>query len=143
MLDKKKASTSSAKRVEAKETAGFGGSAISTKDSTTKAGTWQGQVRGSQVTISGRAVSALLHIGRENALPLRDLCRFTGMGGRQVRLMIQRERLKGVPILSDNQSGYYLPADEREVVEFVRSMRHRAGEIEKAAGMLEGVYYGR
>lgn len=131
MIDKKKASTSSAKRVEAKETAGFHGSAISTKDSTTKPA-------GVQVTISG-----FLHIGRENALPLVALCQLTGMDGRQVRLTIQRERLKGVPILSDNQSGYYLPADEREVQEFVRSMRHRAGEIEKAAGIIEGVYYGR
>lgn len=131
MIDKKKASTSSAKRVEAKETAGFRGSAISTKDSTTKPA-------GVQVTISG-----FLHIGRENALPLVALCQLTGMDGWQVRLTIQRERLKGVPILSDNQSGYYLPADEREVQEFVRSMRHRAGEIEKAAGIIEGVYYGR
>jgi len=61
MTDKKKASTSSAKRVEAKETAGFRGSAISTKDSITKAA-------GAQVTISG-----FLHIGRGNALPLREL----------------------------------------------------------------------
>lgn len=131
MNNRKKAPTSSAKRVEAKETAGFGGSAISTKDSTTKPA-------GVQVTISG-----FLHIGRENALPLVALCQLTGMDGRQVRLTIQRERLKGVPILSDNQSGYYLPENEREVREFVRSMRHRAGEIEKAAGIIEGVYYGR
>lgn len=96
-----------------------------------------------QATISGRAVSAFLHIGRENALPLAALCQLTGMDGRQVRLMIQQERLKGVPILSDNQNGYYLPENEREVREFVRSMRHRAGESEKAAGMIEGVYYGR
>ncbi len=131
MIDKKTASTSSAKRVEAKETAGFQGSAISTKDSSTK-------VVGAQVTISG-----FLHTGRENALSLAALCQLTGMGGRTVRLCIQRERLRGVPILSDNQSGYYLPENEREVREFVRSMRHRAGEIEKAAGIIEGVYYGR
>lgn len=131
MINKKTASTSSAKRVEAKETAGFRGSAISTKDSSTKPA-------GVQVTISG-----FLHEGRESALPLRDLKQLTGMDGRQVRLMIQQERLKGVPILSDNQSGYYLPENEREVREFVRSMRHRAGEIEKAAGIIEGVYYGR
>lgn len=131
MSDKKTASTSFAEPVEAKETAGFRGSAISTKDSTTK----PAEV---QVTISG-----FLHIGRGNALPLRDLCQLTGMDGRTVRLCIQRERLRGVPILSDNQTGYYLPENEREVREFVRSMRHRAGEIEKAAGMIEGVYCGR
>lgn len=50
---------------------------------------------GPQVTISG-----FLYIGRENALPLAALCQLTGMDGRQVRLMIQQERLKGVPILS-------------------------------------------
>ena len=131
MSDKKTASTSSAKRVEAKETAGFRGSAISTKDSTTKPA-------GVQVTISD-----FLHSGRENALPLAVLRELTGMDGRQVRLCIQRERLRGVSILSDNQSGYYLPENEWEVREFVRSMRHRAGEIEKAAGVIEGAYYGR
>ena len=131
MNDKKKTSTSSAKRMEAKETAGFSGSAISTKDFTTKAARVQ-------VTISD-----FLHAGRENAQPLVDLCKLTGMDGRQVRLCIQRERLMGEPILSDNAHGYYLPGSEREVREFVRSMRHMAREIEKAAGVIEGGYYGR
>ena len=131
MSDKKKAHPGAGTPGQAKETASFQGSAISTKDSTTKPA-------GVQVTISG-----FLHIGQGNALPLRDLCRLTGMDGRQVRLMIQQERLKGVPILSDNQNGYYLPENEWEVREFVRSMRHRAGEIEKAAGVIEGAYYGR
>lgn len=101
------------------------------KDSITKSG-------GAQVTIS-----EFLHPGRTNALPLRDLCEITGMDGRQVRLMIQRERLIGIPIISDNRSGYYLADSDWEITEFVRSMRHRAGEImavaqsvEKAAGLL-------
>ncbi len=131
MSDKKKARPGAGTPGQAKETAGFSGSAISTKDFTTKAA-------GVQVTISD-----FLHAGRENALPLAVLCQLTGMDGRQVRLCIQRERLMGEPILSDNAHGYYLPGSEREVREFIRSMRHRAGEIEKAAGTIEGVYYGR
>lgn len=131
MIDKKTTSTGFAEPVEATGQGDFSGYSNPTNNSITKAA-------GVQVTISG-----FLHEGWENALPLRDLCQLTGMDGRQVRLVIQQERVKGVPILSDNQTGYYLPADEREVVEFVRSMRHRAGEIEKAAGIIEGVYYGR
>lgn len=136
MPDKKKAALSVAALKAAGETAALSETAISTKDSTIK-------TSGAQAAISGRAVSALLHAGRKNALPLRDLCQLAGMDGRQVRLMIQRERLKGAPILSDNQSGYYLPGNEGEIREFVRSMRHRAGEIEKAAGAIEGAYYGK
>ena len=131
MIDKKKASTSSAKPVETAGQGNFSGYSNPTNDSTTKA-------PGVQVTISD-----FLHAGRENALPLAVLCQLTGMDGRQVRLCIQRERLMGEPILSDNAHGYYLPGSEREVREFIRSMRHRAREIEKAAGVIEGVYYGR
>lgn len=52
MIDKRKTSTSSAKRAEAKETAGFRGSAISTNNSTTM------PTKG-QVTILGR-----IHMGK-------------------------------------------------------------------------------
>lgn len=131
MNDRKKAPTSSAKHAEATGQGNYSRYSNPTKHFTTTPA--KGQV----------AISGFIHIGRENALPLVALCQLTGMDGRQVRLCIQRERLNGVPILSDNQSGYYLPENEREVREFVRSMRHRAGEIEKAAGIIEGVYYGR
>lgn len=68
-------------------------------------------------------ISDFLRHGAENAVPRRYLEMVTGLDGRTVRAMISHERLRGVPILSDNVHGYFLPADEGEKVRFVRSMR--------------------
>lgn len=57
--------------------------------------------------------------------------------GRTVRAMISAERRAGAAILSDNATGYYLPANEEEKARFVRSMRHRAKEILCAADAVE------
>lgn len=84
-----------------------------------------------------RKVSELLNRGRENAVPLRHLMAITGADGRSIREKIAAERLAGVPILSDNSTGYYLPGNEGERERFVRSMRHRAQEIERAAEAVE------
>lgn len=83
-------------------------------------------------------VSGYLSAGIENGLLLRELSALTGLSTREVRRQIQRERLAGVPILSDNQNGYYLAGDDLEVARFVRSMRHRAREILKVANAVEG-----
>lgn len=82
-------------------------------------------------------ISDYLSAGQENAVPLRHLKKITGIDGRTVRLMIQRERLAGVPILADNQTGYYLPATQEEKQRCVRSMKHRAEEIKRAARAIE------
>lgn len=87
-------------------------------------------------TIS-RQISRLLSPGRENAVPLRQIEAMTGFDSRTVRLMIQRERYSGIPILSDNATGYYLPATPKERDRFVLSMRHRAREIERVAQAVE------
>ena len=70
-----------------------------------------------------RKVADLLSHGRENAIPRRELEKLTGLDGRTVRLMIERERREGRPILADNA----IPATEHERATCVRSMRHRAG----------------
>lgn len=82
-------------------------------------------------------ISGLLSPGQENAVPLRHLVKITGQDGRIVRRRIAAERLAGVPILADNQTGYYLPATVAEAQRCIRSMRHRAREIEKAAAAIE------
>ena len=82
-------------------------------------------------------IARLLSHGRENAVPLRHLTAMTKLDGRTVRAMIAAERLAGTPILSDNSTGYYLPGDDAEKVKFIRSMRHRAREIERAAEAIE------
>lgn len=75
--------------------------------------------------------------GVENAVPRCHLRQMTGFSDRELRSRIQEERLSGVPILSDNASGYYLPADDLERTRFVRSMRGRAREIEAVAAAVE------
>ncbi len=78
-------------------------------------------------------ISDLLSPGQKNAVPLRHLVKLTKQDGRIVRRRIAAERLAGVPILADNQTGYYLPATAAEAKRCIRSMRHRAKEIERAA----------
>lgn len=82
-------------------------------------------------------IADLLRYGQSNAVPLRDLAGITGLDGRTVRAMISAERRAGAAILSNNQTGYYLPANEEEKARFVRSMRHRAKEILCAADAVE------
>lgn len=82
-------------------------------------------------------IADLLSHGQENAVPLRQLIAITGEDGRTIREKIATERLAGVPILSDNATGYYLPGNDGEKERFVRSMRNRAREIERAAESVE------
>lgn len=74
-------------------------------------------------------VSDLLHEGAENGTTLTELVQLTGEDERSIRRRIQTERKAGKLILSDNQSGYFLPATEDEIKRFIRSMSHRAREI--------------
>ena len=52
----------------------------------------------------GRSASSivveLLSCGQQNATPRRELEKMTGWSGRMVRLMIEKERRAGIPILS-------------------------------------------
>lgn len=84
------------------------------------------------------AVSDYLHIGAENALTIRELKALLGLPGREVRRLIQVERLRGVPILSDCCNGYYLAGNDAELARFIGSMRRRAGEIMRVADAVEG-----
>lgn len=81
-------------------------------------------------------IAALLLPGAARAVPLRELAALTGLEERAVRRAIQQERMAGVPILSDNVHGYYLPLSAAERDGCVRSMRHRAGQILAAADAL-------
>lgn len=78
-------------------------------------------------------VERLLSHGAENAVPLQHLVKLTDEDPRQVRQQIHAARLQGIPILSDNKSGYFLPETQDDVDNFVRSMLHRAYEIARVA----------
>ena len=86
---------------------------------------------------AAQGIAALLLDGEENALPLSYLMRITGRDAREIRQLIQRERLAGVPILANMRSGYYLPATDAERVRWVRSMLHRAAEIAASAHAIQ------
>lgn len=91
----------------------------------------------SQPGVQAVSISSLLLAGEENAVPLRHLVRITGRDEREIRRQIGRERLSGVPILADCRSGYYLPANGMERDRCVKSMRHRAAEIQASARAIE------
>ncbi len=88
-------------------------------------------------TTSRQRISNFLGHGQSAAVPLRHLKELTSLPERVVRRMIQAERLRGIPILSDNISGYYLAADVQEQERFIRSMRFRAAEIAAVADAVE------
>ncbi|MCI7474171.1 MAG: hypothetical protein MSB10_10955 [Clostridiales bacterium] len=78
-------------------------------------------------------IERLLSHGAENAVPLQHLVTLTELPARQVRQLIQAERLRGAQILADNQNGYYLPETQEDVELFYKSMLHRAAEITRVA----------
>ena len=88
-------------------------------------------------TIWNGPISRLLMHGQENGLHLSDLTKMTDRTEREVRMMIHSERRRGVPILSNNRDGYYLPGSDAERAQCVKSLRHRANEILKAASAIE------
>ena len=82
-------------------------------------------------------ISRLLMHGQENGLHISDLTKMTDRTEREVRMMIHSERRRGVPILSNNRDGYFLPGSDAERAQCVKSLRHRANEILKAAMSIE------
>ena len=88
--------------------------------------------------VSGQTgISGLLLHGAENGLHLQDLARLKGWSEREVRQQIHVERRRGIPILSNNRDGYFLPGDDHERAACVKSLRHRASEILAAAEAIE------
>ena len=82
-------------------------------------------------------ISRLLMHGQENGLHLSDLTKMTDRTEREVRMMIHSERRRGAPILSNNRDGYFLPGSDAERAQCVKSLRHRANEILKAASAIK------
>lgn len=82
-------------------------------------------------------VADLLHPGAENAVHRRDLMVLSGCTDRELRRLIETERRQGIPILSDNQRGYWLSDSPAEIKRFSRSMKRRAAEIRLTALRVE------
>lgn len=74
-------------------------------------------------------ISSLLHVGRENAIPLKELMKLTGYkSDRGLREAINRERRKGTVICSDER-GYWIPGNRSEIEKFVQRMQKSARKI--------------
>ena len=79
-----------------------------------------------------QGVVALLSPGRGNGINVRDLANALNCDDRELRRRVQAARKAGAVILSDVRTGYFLPNDIDEIRRFVRSMEHRAREINAA-----------
>lgn len=66
--------------------------------------------------------------GQKNAVHLSELIRISGMTDRVLRKTIEYLRRQGIAILS-SQNGYYFPADEKELQEFVKREERRAKSV--------------
>ena len=105
MREKKKAPTSAATLTGAVGTeAASRQTTTSTNDSTT-----------SPAERQSFRIADLLHPGAKNAIPRRDLMALAGLSDRELRLMIETERRRGIPILSDNICGYSFRGIRRSV----------------------------
>lgn len=82
-------------------------------------------------------IEGYLGRGQNAAVTLQQLVNWTGLDGRTVRREIEQERRMCVPIVSDNQTGYFLAETRAEADRFIRSMRSRAREIMETADALE------
>lgn len=74
-------------------------------------------------------VMEVLHTGKENAISAQDLCTYLGFNNvRELQHEIARERKAGAVILSTCQEGggYFLPGNDREVRQFIKTLDNRA-----------------
>ena len=73
-----------------------------------------------------------LSVGEQNAITAKDLARLLGWNERDVTITVNALRKQGELICSSTQSGFWLPADDEDIKGFVRQMRSRIVDMEKA-----------
>lgn len=74
-------------------------------------------------------VMEALHTGKENAISAQELCNCLGFNSvRDLQHEISRERNAGAVILSTCQDGggYFLPENDHEVRQFIKTLESRA-----------------
>ena len=82
-------------------------------------------------------ISEYLPTGKENAIPSRALADMLGFDTvRELQKAIERERQSGAVILSTctEGGGYFLPANETEIREFIRTLSNRAKNTRRSMG---------
>ena len=73
-----------------------------------------------------------LSVGEENALTAKTLSKYLGLSERDITIQINALRKKGELICSNTQSGFWLPADDRDIEQFVRQMQGRIKDMQRA-----------
>ncbi len=72
----------------------------------------------------------LLPKGKENAISTQTLCKAAGFDNvRTLRSAVAKERKEGALIASSSKGGYYIPADDKELEEFVSILDRKARSI--------------
>ena len=91
-------------------------------------------------------ITDYLPTGKENAIPSKTLAEILGFDTvRELQKAIERERQAGGVILSTctEGGGYFLPANETEIREFIRTLSNRAKNtrrsMESALDALDGM----
>ncbi|MGI6181915.1 MAG: hypothetical protein ACOYIE_07545 [Agathobaculum sp.] len=91
-------------------------------------------------------ISEYLPTSKENAIPSGTLAGMLGFDTvRELQKAIERERQSGAVILSTctEGGGYFLPANEQEIREFIRTLSNRAKNtrrsMESALDALDGM----
>ena len=78
----------------------------------------------------------LLSKGRQSARTATELSEISGLHPRKVTEAIQRERLRGAPIVSDT-TGFWIAENAKEVSHCARQLHRRAAQIHKTARALQ------
>lgn len=76
-------------------------------------------------------ITDFLSVGEENAITGKDLARILGWRERDITICVNAARKQGIFICS-GINGFWLPADNDDIRYFVKNMRGRITDMEKA-----------
>ena len=76
-------------------------------------------------------ITDYLSVGEENAVNCKQLAKYLGFNERDVTVCINIARKQGEFICS-GINGFWLPADDRDIEQFVRGMQSRITDMQKA-----------
>ena len=88
------------------------------------------------------SIKDFLQTGQKSAISLADLSQITNLPERAVQKEVLEARLNGELIISD-ESGYYLPADEEEIRQYVIRRKAHIATATKALKPFLKVIRGR
>ena len=76
-------------------------------------------------------ITDYLSVGEENAVNCKQLAKYLGFNERDVTVCINIARKQGEFICS-GINGFWLPADDRDIEQFVRQMQGRIKDMQRA-----------